>query len=81
MYGRALAEAGRLTEGVEQLTQAVDDAARMFGPTSRMVGFFSVPLVKFPVQSGRIDEALESKDPAKLDEAIARDGHPVSSGR
>lgn len=60
MYGRALAAAGHLREGVERLTLAVEDAAEVFGPSSRMVGFFSVPLVKYQVQSGRIEQALET---------------------
>jgi serine/threonine-protein kinase len=76
LYGRALAEAGRLAEGVEQLTLAVEDAADVFGPSSRMVGFFSVPLSTFQLESGEITEALDSSRRAV--DIIAEDARPES---
>ena len=60
VYGRALAEAGRVIEGVSYLSRAVRDAADVFGPSSRMVGLFSMPLSRFQVELGEIDEAIES---------------------
>ena len=53
LYGRALGEAGEPARGVEQLAQAVSDAAEVFGPSSRMVGFFSLPLAEFQLETGR----------------------------
>ena len=44
---------------VEELTQAVSDAAEVFGPSSRMVGFYSVPLAESQLETGQIAEALE----------------------
>ena len=58
LYGRALARAGRLADGVRQLALAVDDAAEVFGPASRMVGFFSVHLATFQLETGEIGKAL-----------------------
>jgi eukaryotic-like serine/threonine-protein kinase len=60
LYGRALGEAGDLASGVEHLAQAVSDAAEVFGPSSRMVGIFSLVLAEFQMETGRIDEALEN---------------------
>jgi eukaryotic-like serine/threonine-protein kinase len=60
LYGRALGQAGHRIEAVEQLAQAVNDAAEVFGPSSRMVGFFSLPLAEYQLETGRIADALES---------------------
>jgi tetratricopeptide (TPR) repeat protein len=60
LYGRALGEAGEAIQAVEQLTQAVSDAVDVFGPASRMVGFFSLPLAEFQMETGRTDEAIEN---------------------
>jgi serine/threonine-protein kinase len=60
LYGRALGEAGDARRGVEELEQTVKDAAEVFGPSSRMVGFFSLPLAEYQTETGRIDEALET---------------------
>jgi serine/threonine-protein kinase len=46
LYGRALGAAGDAVQGVAQLSQAVSDAAEVFGPESRMVGTFSVRLAE-----------------------------------
>ena len=60
LYGRALGEAGDVERGVEELEQTVRDAANVFGPSSRMVGFFSLPLAEFQMETGRISESLEN---------------------
>ena len=64
VYGRALAEAGRVAEGVEALERVVHDASDVFGPTSRMVGFFSLPLARFQLELGKVDASLESAERA-----------------
>ena len=61
LYGRALGEAGEPARSVEQLAQAVSDAAEVFGPSSRMVGFYSVPLAESQLETGQITEALEQQ--------------------
>ena len=60
LYGRALDEAGEPARSVEQLAQAVSEAAEVFGPSSRMVGFFSLPLSEFQLETGQVIEAVES---------------------
>jgi serine/threonine-protein kinase len=64
LYGRALGEAGERVRSVEELTQAVADAADVFGPSSRMVGLFSLPLAESQVETGQITLALESSEKA-----------------
>ncbi len=76
LYGRALGEAGDAMEGVKHLAKAVGDAGDVFGPTSRMVGFFSVPLAKLQMETGRTEEALESSRNAVA--IIARHTKPQS---
>jgi serine/threonine-protein kinase len=60
LYGRALAEVGETARGIEQLGGAVADAAEVFGPTSRMVGVFSLSLAKLQSEAGQVAEALET---------------------
>ena len=60
LYGRALGDAGEPARGVPQLAQAVAEAAEVFGPSSRMVGFFSLPLSEFQLETGQVIEAVES---------------------
>jgi serine/threonine-protein kinase len=76
LYGRALAAAGQTARGVEQLKQAVDDAAAVFGPSSRMVGFFSVSLAKLQLEAGQIAESLETSN--KAVDIIGRHTNPRS---
>jgi tetratricopeptide (TPR) repeat protein len=76
LYGRALGEAGQPARGVEQLTQAVADAAAVFGPTSRMVGFFSLPLAAFQLETGQVADSLDHS--RKALEIIARHTKPQS---
>jgi eukaryotic-like serine/threonine-protein kinase len=58
LYGRALGLAGELPRSIEQLSRAVNDAAAVFGPSSRMVGFFSEPLARFQTEAGEIEDAI-----------------------
>ncbi len=58
LYGRALSEAGQMVQSVDELAQAVRDAAEVFGPSSRMVGFYSLPLANAQTETGHIDDAL-----------------------
>jgi serine/threonine-protein kinase len=60
LYGRALGEAGYLARAVEELSVTVSDAADVFGPSSRMVGFFSLPLAEYQMETGRTIEAVEN---------------------
>ena len=58
LYGRALSEAGNMVQSVEELAQAVRDGAEVFGPSSRMVGFYSLPLAEAQAETGRVDDAI-----------------------
>jgi serine/threonine-protein kinase len=58
LYGRALGDAGKAALGVDQLAQAVSDASEVFGPSSRMVGFYSLPLVALQLETGDVQAAL-----------------------
>ena len=69
-------DAGHLADGVEQLTLAVNDAAEVFGPSSRMVGFFSVPLAAFQLEAGEIRDALASS--RKSFEIVSEHSRPGS---
>jgi serine/threonine-protein kinase len=61
-FGHALGEAGRLDEAIQQLEQAVNDAARVVGPSCLMVGFFSGRLAGYQQQVGELRLALASAD-------------------
>lgn len=76
LYGRALGDAGSVAEGVSQLTHAVRDAADVFGASSRMVGFFSIPLAQLQAESGLVDEAVETSRTAVA--IIAEHAGPAS---
>jgi serine/threonine-protein kinase len=76
LYGRALGEAGETARGVRYLSRAVSDAAEVFGPSSRMVGFFSLPLAKFQLEAGEIAGAIEHSRRAA--DIIARHTRPES---
>jgi eukaryotic-like serine/threonine-protein kinase len=76
LYGRALGEAGEAARSVEQLAQAVSDAAEVFGRSSRMVGFFSLPLAQSQLETGQIAESIENS--RKAAEIIARHTRPQS---
>jgi tetratricopeptide (TPR) repeat protein len=49
-----------MPESVIELTQAVRDAGAVFGASSRMVGFYSLPLSNAQAETGRIDDAIAS---------------------
>ena len=76
LYGRALGEAGDAERGVEELAQSVKEAAEVFGPSSRMVGFFSLPLAEYQMETGRIGESLDYSRHAV--DIIARHTRPQS---
>jgi serine/threonine-protein kinase len=76
LYGRALGEAGNAVDGVPQLAQAVADAAETFGPSSRMVGFFSLPLAAFQLEIGQVAASVENS--RKAVDIIARHTRPQS---
>jgi eukaryotic-like serine/threonine-protein kinase len=76
LYGRALGEAGERVRGVEHLTQAVKEASAVFGPSSRMVGFFSIPLAEFQTEIGQVSEAIDTSRRAV--DIIARHTTPQS---
>jgi hypothetical protein len=61
--------------GVEQLAQAVADAAQVFGPGSRMVGFFSLPLAAFRLET---EIAASIENSVKAVEIIERHTRPQS---
>jgi serine/threonine-protein kinase len=70
VYGRALAEAGHLGRGIEQLEKAAVGAGEVFGPASMMVGIFSQNLVGLQLQFGQIKQAIANSD--KGFEIVAR---------
>jgi serine/threonine-protein kinase len=76
LYGRALGEAGDRVRAVEHLSRAVSDASDVFGPSSRMVGFFSLPLSEYQQEVGQIEEAIASSRHAV--EIIERHTTPLS---
>jgi len=76
LYGRALGEAGYLPRAIEELSRTVSDAAEVFGASSRMVGFFSLPLAEYQMETGRSAEAIEtSRDALSI---VARHTKPES---
>jgi serine/threonine-protein kinase len=76
LYGRALGDAGKAAQGVEQLEQAVRDAADVFGPASRMVGFYSLPLAALQIDTGDVEAAIRNSQ-AGVD-IIAQHSEPTS---
>ncbi len=62
IYGRALARAGQLREGVAELERAASDAAAVFGPESSTVGFFVGNLARYQRQIGKVKEALANSN-------------------
>jgi tetratricopeptide (TPR) repeat protein len=76
LYGRALWLAGEAAQAVKQLEQAVRDAAVVFGESSRMVGFFSLPLVESQIEAGHVLDAIETS--RKAADIIGRHTKPRS---
>jgi tetratricopeptide (TPR) repeat protein len=75
-HGRALAEAGRLEEGLVEMTRAVDDASAALGPTSPMVGFFSGQLAGYRERAGDLVRALA--DARRHRDILTRTAQPGS---
>ena len=63
-YGNALANSGRLDEGIALLDQARRDAATLFGPSSMTVAVYSQNLVDHELRAGLIRNALVSSEQA-----------------
>ncbi|HSB19941.1 MAG TPA: protein kinase [Anaeromyxobacteraceae bacterium] len=61
-HGHALAEVGRLDDGIAEMGRAVDDAVAALGPESAMVGFFSGRLAENRVAAGDVAQALKDAD-------------------
>jgi tetratricopeptide (TPR) repeat protein len=76
LFGRALAGDGDGEQGVRQLEQAVDDAGRVLGPSSRKVGVILFPLVEAQIDTGRVAAAIASGRRAV--DIIAREAEPAS---
>ena len=64
VYGLALGAAGEHVRGIEQLAQSVAEAAATFGPSSRMVGVYSLSLAELQLESGLVVDALENSSRA-----------------
>ena len=61
-YGQALAAAGRLKEGMEEVAAAIRGGSETFGPSSRGVGLDLRILARLQWKSGDLESALESAD-------------------
>ena len=64
VYGLALGAAGEHVRGIEQLAQSVAEAAATFGPSSRMVGVYSLSLAELQLESGLVVDAVENSSRA-----------------
>ena len=62
IYGVALARTGQLVEGIQQIQQAANDAAAVFGDHSTMAGFFLGNLSKFQCQAGDLKTAMANRE-------------------
>jgi tetratricopeptide (TPR) repeat protein len=76
LYGRALGDAGKPAQGVEQLALAVSDAADAFGPGSRKVGFYSLPLAALQIDAGDVQAAIRNSQAGVA--IVARHSDPSS---
>ena len=63
-YGNALADAGQLPRGIEELERSARDAATLFGPSSATVGVILQNLVSPLLKAGRVADALTSSERA-----------------
>jgi serine/threonine-protein kinase len=57
-YGRALGDAGHLTEALTHMHVAVDNASAAFGDASRMTGLSMVDLSRIELKQGEFENAL-----------------------
>jgi serine/threonine protein kinase/tetratricopeptide (TPR) repeat protein len=64
MHGMALADAGRLDEGLKQLEQGVVHALERRSPTDSAIGSYRAHLARYQLRAGRIDEALSNFEQA-----------------
>ena len=76
LYGRALGDAGQPVRALEQLRQAAQDAAEVFGPSALRVGFISQHTAVCQLDVGEINQALESS--RKACEIVAAHAKPDS---
>ncbi|MBS0445325.1 MAG: serine/threonine protein kinase [Proteobacteria bacterium] len=76
MFGRTLADVGRLSEGVAQLDGAAQDAARLFGAGSPMVGVLRQNLVAYRLDLGEL--AAADADSAEALRIAAATNTPTS---
>src|SRR4029079_9455140 len=63
-------------QGIHQLQRAVSDAADVFGPSSRMVGFYSLPLAALQIETGQVEAAIRNSEAGVA--IIARHSDPTS---
>jgi eukaryotic-like serine/threonine-protein kinase len=61
IYGVALSRAGQLVDGIQQIQQAANDAAAVFGDDSTMAGFFLGNLSKFQCAAGDLKTAMANR--------------------
>jgi len=59
LYGRALANAGRLPDALSHIRTAVNHASAVFGSDSRMTGLSTVDLARVELKHGEVAAALE----------------------
>ncbi len=76
LYGRALGDAGKPAQGVEQLALAVGDAADAFGHESRKVGFYLLPLAALQIDAGDVQAAIRNSQAGVA--IVARHSDPSS---
>ena len=60
LYGRVLARAGRVSEGIQELAQAVQGARELFGPTSVAVCYFASNLAGQRLHLRQLQAAREN---------------------
>jgi serine/threonine-protein kinase len=82
IYGRALASAGELALGIEELKQAQAAASELFGESSIPVGNHSQGLVSFQLDYGQIKEAIANAERGflNLGQHLKRDSHSNARG-
>lgn len=76
IYGRALADAGKLKEGLAKIGTAVSEATTLYGPDSAMVAFGSADLAKNYALAGDLTLAVEKS--ARAFELLDQQSEPGS---
>lgn len=64
LYGRALADMAQSDRAAEELSEALKDAAEVFGPSAMTIGFFSQHLALCQLDLGEIKQALANSERA-----------------